>query len=276
MVPLAEAADASLFGGKAAQLAVALHRGLPVPPGVAVAWPLVESVAGGDDGATRQVVEACVRLGGPLVVRSSAVGEDSGRASFAGQHTSVLAVEGPGAVARAVREVWQSATTGPALAYRRRLGLPDTVRVGVVVQQLVDAEVAGVLFDVNPVTGADEVVVESSWGLGEAVVAGLVTPDFFRLGPDGEVRERRPGMKDLEVRPSPAGGTRSLAVDGERARAPSLSDGQLRQLHALALRCRDVYGGSQDVEWAFAGGELWLLQRRPLTVSSGGGAAVDG
>lgn len=276
MVPLAEAADASLFGGKAAQLAVAVRRGLPVPPGVAIAWPLVESVAEGDGWSTQQLVEACDGLSGPLVVRSSAVGEDSGQASFAGQHTSVLGVEGSGAVARGVREVWESACTGAALAYRRRLGLPDVVRVGVVVQELVDAEVAGVLFDVNPVTGADEVVVESSWGLGEAVVGGLVSPDFFRVGPDGEVCERRLGVKDVEMRPAPAGGTHSLPVDAERARAPSLSDDQLRQLHALALVCRDVYGGSQDVEWAFAGGELWLLQRRPLTVSPGGGPAVAG
>jgi pyruvate,water dikinase len=276
VVPLAEAANASLFGGKAAELAVAVQRGLPVPPGVAVAWPMVESVSSGDDWSTRQLVEACAGLGGPLVVRSSAVGEDSAQASFAGQHTSVLGVEGAGPVARAVREVWESASSGAALAYRRRLGLPDVVRVGVVVQKLVDAEVAGVLFDVNPVTGADEVVVESSWGLGEAVVGGLVTPDFFRVGLDGEVRERRLGVKDVEMRPAPAGGTRSLPVDGERARAPSLSDDQLWQLHALALRCRDVFGGSQDVEWAFAGGELWLLQRRPLTVSRGSGSGVGG
>ncbi|HEX2272582.1 MAG TPA: PEP/pyruvate-binding domain-containing protein [Acidimicrobiales bacterium] len=276
MVPLVEAADASLYGGKAAQLAVAAGGGLPVPPGFALAWPLVDAVATGDDRAARLVTEACADLDGPLVVRSSAVGEDSGQASFAGQHSSVLGVNGAGAVVGAVREVRESASSEAARAYRRRLGLPDTVRVGVVVQQLVGADVAGVLFDVNPVTGADEVVVEASWGLGEAVVSGIVTPDFFRVGPDGELRERRPGVKDVELRPAPGGGTRSMPVDAERARAPSLSDDQLRQLHALAVRCREVFGGSQDVEWAFAAGDLWLLQRRPLTVAPPGGRMTPG
>ena len=276
VVSIAGATDASRFGGKAAQLAGAARSGLPVPPGVALAWPVVESLAAGDERSAGLLADACARLGDPLVVRSSAVGEDSARASFAGQHLSVLNVRGAGAAAEAVREVWRSASTDAALAYRRRMGLPDAVRVGVVVQRMVDADVAGVLFDVDPVTGADEVVVEASWGLGEAVVNGLVTPDLFRLGSQGEVRERRLGVKDVELRPAPEGGTRSLGVDAERARAPSLSDDQLRHLHALARRCREVYGGAQDVEWALAGGELWLLQRRPLTTPAPGGAPQPG
>lgn len=267
IVPLVEATDPTAFGGKAAQLAVAAGQGLPVPPGVALAWPLVEAVGGGDERAARLVVEGCASVGGPLVVRSSAVGEDSEGASFAGQHLSVLNVPGADAVPRAVAEVWRSASTDAALAYRRRLGLPPTPQVGVVVQRLVEADIAGVLFDVNPVTGAHEVVVEAAWGLGEAVVAGLVTPDLFRLGPAGEVRERRLGNKDVELWPAPAGGTLHRPVEEGRARASTLTDDQLQQLHALARWCRQVYGGSQDVEWAFAGKDLWLLQRRPLSTS---------
>lgn len=271
LVALPGATDPSRFGGKAAQLARAATAGLPVPPGLALAWPLVEAVAASDAPSLRRLAAACARLEGPWVVRSSAVGEDSAQASFAGQHLSLLNVAGPAAAAEAVREVWRSASTDAARAYRRRLGLREAARVGVVVQRLVDAEVSGVLFDVNPVTGADEVVVEASWGLGAAVVSGLVTPDLFRLGPGGEVLERRPGTKDVELRPAPGGGTRRMPVGGERARAPCLSDGQLRRLRGLALRCQEVYGGSQDVEWAFSDGELWLLQRRPLTVPPSGG-----
>ena len=271
VVSLTDATDASRFGGKAAQLALGARSGLPVPPGVALPWPVVESLAAGDDRSARLLGEACARLGDPLVVRSSAVGEDSARASFAGQHLTVLNVRGA-AAAEAVREVWRSASTDTALAYRRRMGLPEAARVGVVVQRMVEADVAGVLFDVDPVTGADEVVVEASWGLGESVVSGIVTPDLFRLAPHGEVVERRLGAKDVELRPAPDGGTHSLAVDAERVEAASLSDDQLRQLHALALRCREVYGGTQDVEWAFGGGELWLLQRRPLSTPPPGGA----
>lgn len=265
VVPLEEATDPAEFGGKAAQLAVALAHGLPVPPGVGLAWPLVEAVGAGDDAALRAVADGCAALDGPLVVRSSAVGEDSADASFAGQHLSLLGVPGPGAVAEAVVTVGRSAGSEPALAYRDRLGLPPDPRVGVVVQRLVDPDVAGVLFDVNPLTGADEVVIEASWGLGETVVSGTVTPDLFRLGPAGQLLEYRRGTKDVEVRPSAAGGTVRLEVDEERSRARSLTGGQLVELHALALRCRAVFGGTQDLEWAFAGESLWLLQRRPLT-----------
>lgn len=276
VVPLDEATDASRFGGKAAQLAVAAGRGLPVPAGIALPWPLVDAVAAGDQGSTRRLAQVADRLRRPLAVRSSAVGEDSGQASFAGQHLSVLNVGAGAAVVDAVLDVRRSASTDAARVYRRRLGLPDAARVGVVVQRMVDPDVAGVAFDVNPLTGADEVVVEASWGLGEAVVSGVVTPDLFRLGAGGEVLERRVGVKDVELRPAPGGGTRSVPVDGEHVRAPSLSDEQLRRLHTLVLRCRDVYGGSQDVEWAFAGGHLWLLQRRPLSVAPRRGPAGDG
>jgi len=275
VVPLDEATDTSAFGGKAVHLAVAAHHGLPVPPGIALAWTLVDAVAAGEEGSTRRLVQVVDRLRRPLVVRSSAIGEDSAQASFAGQHLSVLNVGAGSAVVEAVMDVWRSASTDAARAYRRRLGLPDAARVGVVVQRMVDPHVAGVAFDVNPLTGADEVVIEASWGLGEAVVSGVVTPDLFRLGAGGEVLERRLGMKDVELRPAPGAGTRSVPVNGERVRASSLSDDQLGQLYTLVLRCREVYGGSQDVEWAYAGGDLWLLQRRPLSVAPRRGSGGD-
>ena len=262
---LAEATDASSFGGKAANLAVATAHGLPVPPAVVLPWTLVEAVATGDDDAASQVVAGCRALGRPLAVRSSAVGEDSAAASFAGQHLSVLNVGDGEGVVEAVQSVWESAHGAAAAAYRERLGLPATPRVGVILQRLVDSDVAGVLFDGNPLTGADEVVIESAWGLGEAVVAGNVTPDLFRLGSDGDVREQKVGTKDVEVRPGPRGSTTARAVPPERVAVPTLSSKQLRELFDLARRCREVFGGSQDLEWAYAGRTLWLLQRRPVT-----------
>ena len=268
VVALAQATDASLYGGKAANLGVAAAHGLPVPPGIALSWTLVSRLAEGDESTIRLVTTACRPLGGPLVVRSSAVGEDSPQASFAGQHLSVLNVAGAHGVAPAVTSVWESAHAASAAAYRERMGVPSTPRVGVIVQRLVDADVAGVLFDGNPLTGADEVVIESAWGLGEAVVAGTVTPDHFRLGLSGELREQDTGDKHVELRPAPDGGTAARAVAPERARAPSLSPEQLRELFLLARRCREVFGGSQDLEWAYEGAVLWLLQRRPVTASA--------
>lgn len=263
-VRIADAVDAPTFGGKAAHLAAAARAGLPVPEGIALPWAFVDAVAGGDRDAASLIAAASSPLGSWLAVRSSAVGEDSERASFAGQHLSLLNVRAA-ALGDAVEAVARSVRGEPALGYRRRLGLTERAGVGVVIQEMVHAGVAGVLFDHNPVTSAKELVIEAGWGLGCAVVDGLVTPDLFRLSFDGEVLERRPGLKELEVAVLAGGGTAERPVAGARARELSLDDGQLAQLHQLATRCKAVFGGSQDIEWAFAAGTLWLLQRRPVT-----------
>ncbi len=265
--PLHDADDAHIFGGKAAQLAMAARAGLPVPEGVALPWPLVDAVASDDTDASAALEAAASTLGPSLAVRSSAIGEDSVEASFAGQHLSLLNVPAS-QLADAVRAVRRSAGSEAASAYRGRLGLAGNARVGVVVQQMVDADVAGVVFHPHPITGADEVVIEAAWGLGEVVVGGLVTPDLFRLSVSGEVLERRLGAKELEVRAVGSGGTAERSPPADRSRSLCLTDGQLAQLHRLVLRCRAVFGGSQDLEWAFARDRLWLLQRRAITTST--------
>ncbi len=247
---LEEVHEEERYGGKAAKLGAALRAGLPVPEGAAVSWDHEGPVA-----------ELALRP--PLAVRSSAIGEDGARASFAGQHATVLGVDA-GGVAQAIERVRASASEPGALAYRARLGLVGDPRMGVVVQRLVDAEIAGVLFTRDPRTGKSERVIEASWGLGEAVVAGLVTPDGYRLR-GAEVIERRTGMKDVAIRLAPGGGTQEVEVSPERARAPCLDDARLAALAALADRCEAVFGAGQDLEWAFAGGELHLLQWRPIT-----------
>jgi pyruvate,water dikinase len=229
----------------------------------------VEAVATDQPDAIRKLEESCVTLDGPVAVRSSAVGEDSETASFAGQHLTCLNVR-PSlpTLADAVRAIWRSAHSESALAYRQRLGLPSHPRVGVVVQELVVADCAGVLFTRNPSNGADEIVIEASWGLGESVVAGLVTPDRFRIRREGTVLERTSGMKDIAIRILPEGGTQEAEVPDERVHALCLNDARLRKLHALAMRCERTFGGTQDLEWAFAGRTLYLLQRRALTRGS--------
>ncbi len=265
-ITLAESVDESHYGGKAAQLAAAIRAGLPVPGGVALPLELVDAVATDQPDAIRKLEESFANLDVPVAVRSSAVGEDSETASFAGQHLTCLNVQ-PSlpALTDAVRAIWRSAHSKSALAYRQRLGLPREPQIGVVVQELVDADCAGVLFTRNPSNGGDEIVVEASWGLGESVVAGLVTPDRFRISREGAVLERIPGMKDIAIRILPEGGTQEAEVPAEHVHVLCLDDAQLRELHALATRCERTFGGTQDIEWAFAGGALYLLQRRALT-----------
>ena len=265
-IALVESVDESAYGGKAAQLAAAIRAGLPVPGGVALSFGFVDAVSAGHPTAIRELAEVCATLDGPVAVRSSAVGEDSETASFAGQHLTCLNVRpSPPALTDAVGAIWKSAYSGSALAYRQRLRLPSEPQIGVVVQELVVADCAGVLFTRNPFDGADEIVIEANWGLGESVVAGLVTPDHFRLSREGRVLERTPGTKDIEVRVLPEGGTRESEVPAELVRALCLGDKQLRELRALAMRCEKAFGGAQDLEWAFAGGTLYLLQRRAVT-----------
>ncbi len=266
MIALREAVDVASFGGKAVQLGEALRAGLPVPDGFALAAAWVDRLVQGDRPALEELRLVVSTLSRPVAVRSSAVGEDSAGASFAGQHATLLHVEPElGAIVEAVRAVWASGRTDSALAYRARLGIAGAPQVGIVVQRMVEPSAAGVLFSRDPMSGEDVRVIEAAWGLGEAVVAGLVTPDRFRVARDGTVLERTPGYKDLLIRRSAGGGTEHVELDEARAQTLCLDDGQLTALNRLAERCEQVYGGDQDLEWAFDGADLFLLQRRPIT-----------
>ena len=275
-VPLAEARDEAIFGGKAVALGTAIRSGLPVPPGVALATDLVDAIAHGDPAARDRLERASAGLGGPFAVRSSAVGEDSTAASFAGQHATVLNAVGIAAVSEAVGLIWRSARSESAVAYRERVGADTTVRVGVVVQRLIAADVAGVLFTSNPVTGARELVVEASWGLGEAVVQGLVIPDRYRIAPGGEVLARTPGWKTVAVRPRD-GDTYEEAVEGALVEQLCIGDPELQGIHELAAGCDRVFGpGPHDIEWAIESNVLYLLQRRPVTTGRPAATGIDG
>jgi pyruvate, water dikinase len=262
---LAEAMDPAAFGGKAVQLGAAIRAGLPVPAGFALSFEQVEATACGDPVALAALQASCPGST-PCVVRSSAIGEDSGAASFAGTHLSVLGVCGFAAIVQAIQKVHASGQDPGARAYRARLGLDGTPRMAVVVQELVDADVAGVLFTRNPVTGAAERVIEASWGLGEAVVSGLVTPDHYCLDATGSLLKLSVGEKDLQIRRSACGGTEQAPVAPELICTPCLGDGELTALHALAAACDRVFScPDHDIEFAFRGGAVFLLQRRPIT-----------
>jgi pyruvate, water dikinase len=265
VVPLEKAREAGLFGSKAVGLGEALRDGLPVPPGIALSGPVVEAVAGGEGRATRAVAKAARPLGAPLAVRSSAVDEDGAEASFAGQHLTLLNVRSVDELREAVREVWWSANSDSAITYRQRVGLFRRPSVGVVVQALIDPDAAGVMFTQNPISGADERVIEASWGLGEAVVSGRVIPDNFCVDRSGQVLSRTPGRKTLAIRNAPNGGTRDEEMPPELVEQLCLDDGQLAALNDLAASCERVYGPARDIEWAFAAGTLYLLQCRAVT-----------
>ena len=269
LVPLAEATDESSYGAKAVGLGTALRAGLPVPPGVALSGAFVDLVASGDDDARSALLSFVSSLPLPLAVRSSCVDEDSAAASFAGQHQTVLNVTSAAGVADAVREIWWSANSDSAITYRKRLGVFTRPSVGVVVQSLLSPDCAGVMFTRNPITGADERMIEAAWGLGEAVVAGRVIPDTFRLSRSGEVLDRRPGLKKFAIRSVASGGTVDEEVAPELVEALCLSDAQLALLGSLATDCERAYGEGRDIEWAFAGGDLYLLQCRAVTVTAG-------
>ena len=264
-VPIAEALTEAAYGGKSVNLGAAIRAGLPVPPGFALSADAVDLLAAGGPEAVSMALDAFDRLGAPVAVRSSAVAEDSPRASFAGQYATRLNVAHRSELVSAVREVWESGRSEAAARYRRDLGLPGGTAMGVLIQRLVVPDTAGVLFTRGPVTGADECVIEACWGLGEAVVSGLVTPDRYRVGRRGQVLERAPGRKDRMVLPRTGGGTEEVRVPPERVDALCVDDDRLMELHGLASRCEALAGSARDIEWAFADGKLWLLQHRSIT-----------
>lgn len=265
IVPLAGAEQESIFGGKAVSLGAAIRAGLPVPPGVAVAASIVDRIATDCAASTSALLESAHVPRSRLAVRSSAVGEDSAGASFAGQHLTKLNVGRPD-LAAAVRAVWESARTASALAYRSRQGLPAEPKIGAVVQMMVEPIAAGVLFTRNPMTGANEQMIEAAWGLGEAVVSGAVIPDRYRLDADGRTLEITPGLKDVKVWYADGEGTVEVPVATELHSALCLRDAHVAALHDLSARCQRVWGSALDIEWALGPDDaIYLLQCRPIT-----------
>jgi pyruvate,water dikinase len=250
---LAELPDLAAVEVAAAEIQAAIERH-PIPPAVAEA--IGQAYSRLDGGAAR------------VAVRSSATAEDLPEASFAGQQETFLNVRGYEALLHHVRRCWASLWTARAIAYRREHGVADHgLALAVVVQAMVEAEVAGVMFTANPINGRrDEVVINASYGLGEAVVSGLVTPDTFVVRPrQGLIRERTIGHKSVEILYSPIGLVEEHAVGEERAGAASLTDAQVLDLAALGLGVAAHAGRPQDCEWALRDGRAFLLQARPIT-----------
>jgi pyruvate,water dikinase len=246
-------------------------RGIPVPPHIAAAIEQAYAALGHET---------------PVAVRSSATAEDLPFASFAGQQDTYLNVVGTEALLEAVRNCWASLWTDRAVAYRAALGIaPHEVALAVVIQRMVDASAAGVMFTANPLTGRRrEAVIDAAPGLGEAVVSGAVNPDHFVVDTaTRRVLERKPGDKRVAVRSRPGGGTETRTVHGGTD-TPSLTDAQVLELAALGMQAERHFGAPQDTEWAIdTSGDFWLTQSRPITTlypipesrsAAGGGTRV--
>ncbi len=303
--------DLSVTGGKGANLGELLRAGFDVPPGFVITTAaydlllqsdglqkyvaeMLASIEISDPASVAQVSgrirEALKRvsipspladevliayrqLGGAVAVRSSATAEDLPGAAFAGQQETFLNIFTEGALLEAVQACWASLWSERAMLYRARQNVEQaTVKLAVVIQQMVPADVAGVMFTANPVSGArDEIVINASPGLGEAVVAGMVTPDHFVLEKRrGHVKERRIGRRELIIRPKTGGGTEQIIPAAEGIAAVALPPAAVRKLAQLGGAIEQHYGAPQDIEWAWLKdgtkkGKFLILQARPMT-----------
>jgi pyruvate,water dikinase len=303
--------DRPTVGGKGASLGELTHAGIDVPPGFVVTThafeqflealearepirPLVEALVPDDLAAVtalsrtlrarieneplplaveQAILDAHARLGAATVaVRSSATTEDAEDASFAGLQDTFLWVLDAADTVHRVRECWGSLYSVESMIYRRKHGLPEEgVAMAVVVQTMVDARTAGVMFTRSPTTGDKSVItIEGAWGLGSAVVSGEVTPDRWVMGKiTGEISVRDISDKHIRQVPAPGGGIVDEDLPDAMRKAPSLSDEELQALRTVGRAIERHYGRAQDIEWSIdKTGRVLLLQSRPETVWS--------
>ena len=250
--------DANPTDTEAAAAVRAAIRGLAPGPELASeirsAWATLEAATG------QQLRVSC---------RSSATAEDSAAASFAGQFATILGVVGPGNVLDAINECWASVWSIEALTYRASHDIPHSaVSMAVVIQQMVRADTSGVAFSVNPVFGdTEQVMINASWGLGEVVVSGLVTPDTYLVSKSSMEIVARDISQSKTVKHvmNAEGVVEELPVNPIQAMTTSLTDEQVREVAMLAVNAEREAGSPQDVEWAYQDGSLYVLQTRPIT-----------
>ena len=270
---LSACSNALLAGGKAANLSRLIRAGFAVPDGFVVNTRAYNCARA--QGAAQMLadvaeeVQTAYRLlgGGAVAVRSSATAEDMVGASMAGQYETFLDIEGESALLKAVRRCWASLDTPRVQAYLREHGIdPARVAMAVIVQRLVPADAAGVLFTTNPHDGRTrEMLLEASWGLGEMIVSGRVQPDVLRLEQDtGRVLEAIIGDKQVRLA---AGASDESPVEEPSRRKSCLRGRDVYRLWQLGRHVAEHFGCPQDIEWAIHGDELYLLQSRPITTA---------
>ena len=220
------------------------------------------------DDLAAAITRSVTRLGGQAAyaVRSSATAEDLPTASFAGQQDTYLNVVGLAAILQHVRQCWASLFTERAVTYRMRNHFDHRkVHMAVVVQRMLFPQVSGILFTADPVTSNRKVVsIEASFGLGEALVSGLVNPDVYKVR-DGEIVAKAVAAKQLAIHARPAGGTQQVAIGPESQQQPALTDAQIVRLAQLGRLIEAHFGLPQDIEWCLVDDGFQIVQSRPIT-----------
>jgi pyruvate,water dikinase len=220
------------------------------------------------DRLQNEISSAYAALGSEVfvAVRSSACAEDGESASFAGQQETYLNVHGIEQVLDRVAECWASFFSERAIFYRRRKGSLADLGMAVVVQEQIGSEKSGVIFTTDPIRGRhDQMVIEAAFGLGEALVSGLITPDNYVARRDGRLKKAFVGKQDRMIVRNEEGGTVTLDLDPDTATTQVLDEDEIARLVEVGLRLEAEFGSPQDVEWAIAGDELYVLQSRPIT-----------
>jgi len=292
-----------IAGGKGASLGRMRAAGMPVPPGFVVTAAalrdsltkrgLLEAVEAfaaafgtGDNGAVavriqqivagatpgeelaREISDAYAGLGQDafVAVRSSACAEDGETASFAGQQETFLNVVGAGDVLERVTDCWASFFSERALFYRQNKGSLTDLGMAVVVQKQIASDKSGVMFTTDPIRQRiDQMVIEAAFGLGEALVSGMITPDNYLARRDGRLKKARVGRQDRMIVRNVDGGTMTVDLDEARASSQVLDDEEVARLVEVGLQIESAFGSPQDIEWAIEADELFVLQSRPIT-----------
>ena len=295
--------DSNEAGGKGAGLARMTRMGMPVPAGFVIRASVLTDLldasgarervlalltTGASDSAaessravqplinalelpahlTDAVIQALERLNSEVgvAVRSSACAEDSETASFAGQQETYLNVRGTEEVLGRIKDCWASFFSERALFYRSRKGSLADLGMAVVVQRQLAPDRSGVMFTIDPVRRRrDQMMIEAVWGLGEAIVSGVATPDHYVVSRDGRVKQARVSVQELAVRADDPGGVRQYALTPQEGGARVLDDSDLAALVKLGVQLQAHFRQPLDVEWAFEAGQLYLLQARPVT-----------
>lgn len=265
--------DANLVGNKAAGLARLTAR-YNIPSGFAI--PNVSIRHSGLPSASLQIaIDSAYRELGDKIgtknpnvaVRSSALDEDGKQASFAGMHDTFLNVKGLDAILDAIQKCWASAVSERAVVYRQGRGLPvDDIQIAALVQQMVPADISGIAFSLNPVTGSqNEIIMNSSWGLGESIVAGSVTPDTVTVRKSDLAITAQDIGRKMRMTIAVSGSTKEVAVPRFLQEQPCLEESKIQAIARMVRGLEDELNMAVDVEYAIANGELFLLQCRPVT-----------
>lgn len=275
-----QAQDQSLVGGKAANLSRLIAE-YPVPPGFCLPVPLFSTIGSENSdvdifskeinalltAAYHNLEKKCRASNLKVAVRSSAIGEDGLTDSFAGQYMTHLNVVGADAVIEAINHCWKEAHNIQVQTYRHQRRLSDEVQLSILVQQLIMADISAVVFSHNPVTGnKDEIMINASWGLGESIVGGTVTPDNFVVDKSTLTVTQYKVVEKQSMTVIAGKGTREVRVPRLMSQRPSITTDQAIEMARLALELESKMGWPVDIECAYQDEVLYLLQCRPITV----------